>query len=101
MNGLITTIVVDGARVHLLLTRYPSGNVAIRAVDADTGEDFAMLSLNTNEALEDGVFYMKDYSENEELAKSAIDSGAFIAVNKFKQVGFRTVQAWRIDDGSN
>lgn len=101
MSGFITTIVVDGARVHLMLTRYPSGNVGIRAIDADTGEDFAMLSLNTNEALEDGVFYMKDYSENEELAKSAIDSGAFVPVSKFKQVGFRTVQAWRIDDGSN
>ena len=101
MNGLITTIVVDGARVHLLLTRYPSGNAAIRAVDADTGEDFAMLSLNTNEALGEGVFYMKDYSENEELAKSAINSGAFSSVSKFKQVGYRTVQAWRVDNGSN
>lgn len=58
----------EDVRLRLERGRYADGNTAIRAVIADTGEPFATLSINIGEPLGDGEFYLKDYSENTELA---------------------------------
>lgn len=48
-------------------TKYSAnGNTAVMLNTVD-GEAFAMLSVNTDVALPDNHFYLKDYSENEQI----------------------------------
>ena len=52
---------------------YSNGRLAIRAVDCDTGEPIATLTVNMPEIfLEPGEILIKDYSENEGALESLL-----------------------------
>jgi hypothetical protein len=50
--------------VKILKGWYVTGNTAIQLFDAQTSEQFAVLSVNTDVALPAGHFYLKHWSEN-------------------------------------
>jgi hypothetical protein len=50
--------------VRIFRTKYATGNTAIQLFDAQTSEQFAVLSVNTGVALPEGHFYLKHWSEN-------------------------------------
>ena len=60
------------------------GKVAVELI-ADTGEPIAVLSVNIPESahlLGSGEFFVKTWSENEELAEDALASGIFRATGR-------------------
>jgi len=92
-------ISIGGREMKFIRSVYPeNGNTSLQLVDKETGLPEAMLSLNTKEEMEHGVFFLKDYAENENLSKLVIRSGIIEPVAKYRQVGYRTVQAWKIID---
>lgn len=50
--------------VKIFKDKYTSGNTAIVLHDAQTSEQFGVLSVNTEVALPEGHFYLKHWSEN-------------------------------------
>jgi hypothetical protein len=95
------TISIGGREMKLIRSVYAdNGNTSLQLVDKETGLPEAMLSLNTKEEMEHGVFFLKDYAENENLSKLVIGSGVIEPVAKYRQVGYRTVQAWKIIDAN-
>ena len=53
--------------VKMIVDKYVSGNTAVVLQDAETSEQFGVLSVNTEVALPEGHFYLKHWSENEAL----------------------------------
>lgn len=71
----------EGTMLRLVTARYEvNDNLAVRIVDAATGEPWATLSVNVieNGHLPDGVFYVKDWSENADIAQTVIDAGLIV-----------------------
>jgi hypothetical protein len=69
-----------GEALSIVLYNYANGATAVQLVDGD-GLPYATLSANIpglSEHLPEGTFYLKDYSENERIAKAAIDSGLIV-----------------------
>ena len=75
-----------------------NGALAVQLVLCNEGEDLATLSVNMDDShlLGEGVFYAKTYSENEEIAKVAMDSGWFEKVGAGRQSGFVTLPLWKL-----
>jgi hypothetical protein len=64
------------SHVRLLPLSYATGAKALRAVDPDTGEVYATLSVYSELApLTDNQIFIKDYSENEGALTTLIDAG--------------------------
>jgi len=79
---------------------YPSGGaLGVALLDGD-GEMQWVLSVNlpTAPKLEFGEFYAKTYSENEEVARIALQSGLFHATGSTVTSGFATVPVWTLVD---
>lgn len=58
--------------------QYENGNTGVEAVDAETGEPWAVLSVNPSPMQArpaPGSFYLKDWSENADLAQRFIKLG--------------------------
>ncbi len=92
-------ITIGGRAMKFVRSVYAmNGNTSLQLVDEQTGLPEAMLSLNTKEELPHGVFFLKDYAENEYISKLVIRSGIIEPFAMYRQVGFRTVQAWKIID---
>ena len=90
-------ITIGGRAMKFIRSVYAdNGNTSLQLVDNETGLPEAMLSLNTQDELPHGVFFLKDYAENEHIAKLVMNSGIIEPVAKYRQVGYRTVQAWKI-----
>jgi len=69
--------------ITLTLTswRYLNGALAIRAVDADTGEPVAVLTVNMPDIkLAPGEVLIKDYSENEGALETLLQAGVVEAL---------------------
>lgn len=71
------TFTYQGHLLRLAFGAYGNGSLAVEAVDAATGEPWATLSVNMPpyDTLPQGVFYLKDWSENAGIAAAFIDSG--------------------------
>ena len=85
--------------VALEVGQYPSGHTALVAVDAKTGEQLAKLSVDfPEEEMADGEIYLKDYSENERIAKYAIGLGFLEPSDTGLDLvsGFREFRRYRI-----
>lgn len=69
---------VFGIEVTIVKTRYSANDaLAVELIDADG--PFCMLSTNLiAEQLAEGEFAVKNWSENEDVAKAALASGHFI-----------------------
>lgn len=79
MNDL--TFVYDDTKLTLVTAEYADGSLAVRAVDASTGEVWATLSVRMpDDILPDGVFRLKDWSENAAIAEAALINGVVTRV---------------------
>ena len=81
---------------------YADGSLAICAVEARTREPSGRLSVNVGDhtELRPGEFYLKDWSENEELAEALVISGAIHPVpdQPAFHSGFCVAFCYRIDE---
>jgi hypothetical protein len=85
--------------VGLEVGKYPSGHTALVAVDAKTGEQLAKLSVDfPDEEMAEDEIYLKDYSENERIAKYAIGLGFLEPSDNGLDLvsGFREFRRYRI-----
>jgi hypothetical protein len=89
-------VVEPYGEVRLYLAPYAEGKrVALVALD-QTGEQVGVLTTNLPEIpLEAGEFFVKTWSENEELAKAAMESGWFNDTGKRHKTGFVEAQIWK------
>ena len=79
-------------------TTYTDGNLAILLTD-EMGGALAKLSVNLPEhagSLGENQFFAKTYSENEELANDALNSGLFRQLDKTITCGWVTFPVWEI-----
>ena len=95
ING--ETLVIDTTR------HYGNGATAV-VVATPEGESFATLSVNLPESasLPPDTFYLKTWSENEDVSKAAIDAGVIEPANPFLvppvRSGFVTARAYTIKE---
>lgn len=85
--------------VTLRFAEYGNGMTAIRLIDAEDGSPMAMLTVNLpnqTEALGEGEFYVKTWSENAEIAHAALQSGLFIDTGKRASAGYATASIWKL-----
>ena len=74
-----------------------NGRAAIELIMKDDGEPFTTLTCNLNHApLEDREVLIKTWSENEETAKCALESGLFRDTGKRISTGFVLAQIWEV-----
>lgn len=94
-------LTIRGEEITLVRGNYRLGNRAVLAEAAD-GEPYATLSVNFPDDLvrdlPPDTFYLKDWSENEEIARLAKVSGLFERAYEIEDIssGFITASAWRI-----
>ena len=83
-------------KAHVITNAYyEGGNLAVELVDQN-GEGMAMLSVNIPESshlLGKNEFFVKTWSENEEIAKDALASGIFRDTNRCNN-GFLRAHIW-------
>jgi len=83
----------------LIFNKYANGRLAISLVSSDIGEPIAGLTVNLpEEALEDGEFFVKTWSENAEIAKDCLASGHFVDTRKRVTTGFVQAQVWKFNE---
>jgi hypothetical protein len=76
---------------------YRNGRIAVELIDAETSEPFATLTINIPEATaSDNEIIVKTWTENEQVAKAAYDSGLFLDTGKRISSGFVQAQVWKI-----
>lgn len=88
------------ATLEIHTDSYADGSLAVCAVEARTREPYGHLSVNVGDhtELRPGEFYLKDWSENEELADALVLSGAIKPVldQPAFHTGFVTAYCYRI-----
>jgi hypothetical protein len=76
---------------------YHNGRPALQLIDAADGGPFGVLTCNLPDIpLEDGEVIIKNWSENEDIAKAALASGYFKDTGKRVATGFVEAQIWRV-----
>lgn len=92
------TLTFRGQTLRLREARYGNGNLAVEAIDLQ-GESYAVLSVNMPpyDALPEGVFFLKDWSENAEIAAAFIESGLIEIARDVdaRTSGFIAAEAYR------
>jgi len=100
MDASMTTIYKNhfehnGADLYIEFAKYGNNRTAVIVNDSD-GQQYAVLSVNIPEAdLEDGEFIVKNYSENQDIARSVFKTGWFVDTGKKVRTGFVEVPVWR------
>lgn len=75
---------------------YSHGGATAVVLECENGEPLATLSVNVEGAkLGEGEFLAKTWSENEEIAKAALDSGLFEDTGRRVPTGWVEAQVWR------
>lgn len=92
-------IIVDSygkkTECRIITGRYDPPRLAI-TLETYIGEPFGTLTVNLpDDKLDEGEFFVKTWSENEGLAKSCMNSGAFIDTGKRVKTGYVEAQVWR------
>jgi hypothetical protein len=85
-----------GETLTVAIRQYENGTPAIVAVD-ETGLPFATLSVNVpgqSELLPPGAFFLKDYSENADVAESFMAQVPLTPTARVINLGFVSVQAF-------
>ena len=89
---------IDGEIVRLVPITYVGGNPGVRLETVD-GQPYATLSVNLpGETLPEGSFFLKDWSENRDLARALIAQGVIVIDETVDPVpsGHVMVRAFRI-----
>lgn len=87
-----------GEEVELIPSfgRYGNGRLAITFEDYNTGEPFGTATINMPDAhLNDGEFFIKTWSENEQLAEALIKQGWIKSTGRDVVSGYVTVTAFK------
>lgn len=75
---------------------YQHGGATAVLLECENGEPLATLSVNLEGVkLGEGEFLAKTWSENEEIAKAALDSGLFEDTGRRVPTGWVEAQVWR------
>jgi hypothetical protein len=96
-DRILGTISCDGEQITLTESAYADGSPAILATDA-TGAPYATLTVNTGRPLAPRHVAIKNWSENESVAASALASGLFEPSGIEIPTGFVKAPVWRIRD---
>ena len=111
MKPIGTFVSTNWGRVTVLRGHYGTANGPLAiALETDEGEPLATLSVNLykpdcshdSRDLPANCFYVKTWSENEELAKEAQASGLFVCRDDLGvgRSGFVTAPVWQIKEQS-
>ncbi len=86
-----------GLSLSIVLGEYAEGTLAVQAIDRD-GMPFATLSVNMSLPMPDGAFYLKDWSENAQVAEAFIASGLIVPAPDVPDAsnGFVSAKAYRL-----
>lgn len=87
-----------GEEVELIPSfgQYGNGRLAITFEDYNTGEPFGTATINLPEQhLNDGEFFIKDWSENEALAQALIKQGWIKSTGREVVSGFVIAKAFK------
>jgi len=84
--------------VKLIAEKYQNGRLAIIGI-CDNGEEFSVLTVNLPDCsgvLEVNQAYIKDWSENEQFAQAALQSGFFKDTGFTVKTGFANAKIWEV-----
>ncbi len=79
--------------------KYGNGATAITLISVSDGQPYATISVNItgeSEKLPKNEFYVKDYSENEDIVRQLIQQQILIPTGKSVQTGFVTVKSYKL-----
>lgn len=85
----------DDVRLTIQQGCYADGNTALRAVIADTGETYAVLSVNPGEPVEKGCVYLKTWDWSADLISTlwmtgfveiVPDADPYVAGSRFSEL---------------
>ena len=101
---MTTSLIYGRDRLHLVTAAYGDGAMAVQIVTED-GEPFATLSTRlADDPLPDGVFRLKDWSENARIAAAVIGAGLVTRIESIppRATGWVVADAFRLagDDES-
>jgi len=89
----------SGVALHAVGTIYADGTSAIQLVDAATRMPVAKASVNMGVPIQSHMCFIKDYSENEGMAKTLVDAGIIeLIANMNMEAGYESVNAYEIVD---
>jgi hypothetical protein len=89
-------IKIGGEWITIMTERYLTGGIAVTATCED-GSPYATLSVNMDGHLPNpGCFWMKDWSENEVLARSVMDAGLVELTGRTLATGFVVAKEARL-----
>jgi hypothetical protein len=95
------TINTTFGEARIETTKYQLGGLAVFLIDNHNGEPIATLSTCIPDhvhKLEEGEFFVKNWSENETLAQEAFESGLFIDTGKSAATGYVVAPVWKFKD---
>ncbi len=88
---------VMGEECRFELKEYPNKRLALQVVTTEYGEPYGTLSVNLPDvAIPPECIAVKNYSENEEMAAAAYETGIFEDTGVRAQTGFVSVPIWKI-----
>ena len=83
----------------LVIHQYPNnGRICILLLD---GQQLPIATLTVNipdKPLKEGEFFVKTWSENQEIAKDCLASGHFINTGRQVQTGYVMAQVWKFKE---
>lgn len=82
-----------------ILTSYQNNGATAIVLECEDGSQLATLTVNVPEAkVKDGEFLVKTWSENEGIAKAALDSGLFKDTGRRVATGWVEAQVWCLNE---
>jgi hypothetical protein len=91
-------VVADAVPVKIVLQTYTNGRLAVGLLDEE-GDNFATLTTNlVDQDLADGEIFVKTWSENEDAAAGALESGLFKDTGRRVPTGYIEASVWTIAD---
>ena len=95
MKEIIGSFEYKGEHININSAFYGGGRTAL-TLDDQNGQRYAVLTVNLPDAfVEDGELLIKTWSENEAIAKAALESGLFVDTGKRVGTGFVEAQIWK------
>jgi len=85
--------------VYFQYNKYRDNNALAVELVETTGEPYAMISVNVPESaqLPEDEFFLKDWSENEPVAKALVEKGVIIPTGKRTSSGFIVAKSYKIN----
>ena len=93
MNDLLFKF--DGETLKIRKSTYQNNGASAVFVECEDGEPYAILSCNLEAKPANGCFWLKDWSENEPIAKALLKSGVIELTGRAVSSGFVLVKEAR------